>query len=196
MLVFKVDVEAAEDGFTVTCPDVPALHHRIASLWEACGVRPVLAELNGVPDDLVWLQIRARAGAVTVVSDVHPLHWVAFHSVARPAHPSFDRGSIVFDHALTALRHEADQAERECRGHARVKVIVSFLDGTKVQVPRTGGYPLADVIDGTRATGDLSGWLRERLTGQVSPVSDWHAPVIGLQVGVFAPEAADPRRYR
>ncbi|BBE24335.1 hypothetical protein MN0502_32180 [Arthrobacter sp. MN05-02] len=196
MLVFKVDVEAAEDGFTVTCPDVPALHQRIGSLWEACGVRPVLAELNNVPNDLVWLQIRARAGAVTVVSDVHPLHWVAFHSVARPAHPSFDRGSIVFDHALTALRHEAAHAERECRGHARVKVIVSFLDGTKVQVPRTGGYPLADVIDGTRATGDFSGWLRARLTGQVSLVSDWHAPVIGLQVGVFAPEAAGARRYR
>jgi hypothetical protein len=196
MLVFKVHVEAAEDGFLVTCPDVPALRHRTASLWDACDVRTVLAGLNGVPDDLVWLQIRAQVGAITVVSDVHPLHWVAFHSVARPAHPSFDRGTIVFDHALTALRHEADQADRENRAHARVKVIASFLDGTKVQVPRAGGYPLSDVMDGTRATRDLSGWLRSQLTGHVLPVSEWHSPVIGLQVGVFAPEAAEVRRYR
>ncbi|MHA7278159.1 hypothetical protein ACX80H_00200 [Arthrobacter sp. MDT2-2] len=159
-------------------------------------MRTVLAGLNGVPEDLVWLQIRARIGAVTVVSDVHPLHWVAFHSVARPAHPSFDRGTLVFDHALTALGHEADHADREGRAHARVKVIVSFLDGTKVQVPRAGGYPLSDVMDGTRATRDFSGWLRSRLTGHVQPASNWHAPVVGLQVGVFAPEAADARRYR
>jgi hypothetical protein len=196
MLVFKVHVEAAEDGFMVTCPDVPALHHTIGSLWDACCVRTVLAGLKGVPDDLVWLQIRAQVGAVTVVSDVHPLHWVSFHSVARPAHPSFDRASVVFDHAMTALRHEAEHAEREGRTHARVKVVVSFLDGTKVQVPRTGGYPLMEVIDGTRATGDFSGWLRTQLTGQASPVSAWHAPVVGLQVGIFAPESAGGRRYR
>jgi hypothetical protein len=196
VLVFKVRVEAAEDGFAVTCPEVPALHHRIGSPWDACSVRPVLAELKGVPDDLVWLHIKAQAGAVTILSDVHPLHWVSFHSVARPSHPSFDRGTVVFDHAMTALRHEADHAEREGRTNARVKVVVSFLDGTKIQVPRTGGCALSEVVECTRATGDFSGWLRVQLTGQTPPVSGWHAPVVGLQVGVFAPEATNTRRYR
>lgn len=196
MLVFKVGVEAADDGFVVSCPDLPALRLGIESLWEACGVRPMLAAHAQVPDDLVWLQVRARVGAVSVISDIHPLHWVAFHTMACPAHPAFDRSSLIFDHALDALRHEAGHAESQQRPHAVVKFILSFLDGTKAQVPRVGGYPLCDVVDSARAAGGLSPWLKTKLLGDVVPGTQWHAPVIGLQVGIHSPEASSPRRYR
>lgn len=196
MLVFKVDVEEVDDGFEVTCSDAPGMRHAIDSLWDACSVRHKLAEEAGVPDDLVWLQIRAQAGAVTVISDVHPLHWVAFHSVVRPAHPAFDRSSLVFDHALTALQHEADYAAREGRPHTQVKFILSFLDGTKVPLPRNGGYLLHEVVDGTRVSADLSAWIRTRLTGLPPSQARWYTPVIGLQVGVFGPGASSARRYR
>jgi hypothetical protein len=91
VLVFRVDVEEDGDGFTVACADVPTVRHRVGSVWDACSVRGVLARQAGVADDLLWLQIRAHIDAMTVVSDVHPLHWVAFHTVVpsrvRPTEP-------------------------------------------------------------------------------------------------------------
>jgi hypothetical protein len=196
VLVFKVDVEEVDDGFAVTCADVPAVHHIIGSLWDACDVRRVLARHAGVAEDLVWLQIRARVGAVTVVSDVHPLHWVAFHTVIRPAHPVFDRTRLVFDHALQALQHEAVHAVRQGRTHAQVKFILSFLDDTKVSLPRHGGYLLQEVVEETRTSGDLSAWMKARGTGQPDSEGQWHVPIVGVQVGIFGPEAAAARRYR
>lgn len=196
MLVVKVNVEEVDGGFEVTCPDVPAVRRTIDSLWDACTVRHALAEQTGVPEDLVWLQIRARIGAVTVVSDVHPLHWVAFHSVVRPPHPAFDPSDLVFDHALTALRHEVDHAVTQGRSHAQVKFILSFLGGAKVALPRHGGYSLREVIDDTRGTGNLSAWVRSRLTGLPPSTAHWPAPVIGLQVGIFGPDTSTTRRYR
>jgi hypothetical protein len=196
MLVFKVDVEEVGDGFVVTCPDVPVLHHTIDSLWDACSVRPILAEQSGVPDDLVWLQIRARTGALTVISDVHPLHRVSFHTVIRPAHPAFDRSKLLFDYALTALRHEANQASSQERAPAHVKFILSFLNGTKVSLPRSGGWVLQQVIDDTRQTGDLSAWIRTRLTGLPASEAQWYTPVISLQAAIFSPEAKAVRRRR
>jgi hypothetical protein len=196
MLVFKVNVREVDGGFEVTCPDAPAVRHTIGSLWDACTVRHLLAEEAGVPDDLVWLQIRARAGAITVISDVHPLHWIAFHSVIRPSHPAFDRSSLLFDHALTALRHEADHARKQDRLHAQVKFILSFLDGSKVPLPGHGGYLLGDVVEGTRETDDLSAWIRTRLTGLPVSEARWYTPVISIQVGIFGPEAHLARRYR
>lgn len=196
MLVFKVGVEAVDDGFVVKCPDLPALRLGIPSLWEACGVRPVLAAHADVPDDLVWLQVRARAGAVSVISDIHPLHWVAFHTLTCPAHPAFDRSDLLFDHALKALQHEAGHAETQGRPHTLVKFILSFLDGTKAQVPRVGGYALCDVVGGACSVGGLSPWLKATLMGDVVPGTQWHAPVIGLQVGIYGPEASTSRRFR
>lgn len=196
MLVFRVDVEAADDGFVVSCPDVPTLRLDIRSLWDACGVRAILAARAEVPDDLVWLQIRARAGAVAVTSDIHPLHRVAFHSVTCPAHPAFDRSSLVFDHALDALHHEADHAALQHRRDRQVKFILSFLDGTKAQVPRAGGYLLRDVVEGARSSGGLSPWLKAKLTGDLVPGAQWHTPVTGLQVGIYGPEGPSSRRYR
>lgn len=196
MLVFKVDVEATDDGFVVRCPDLPALRFCIDSLWDACGVRAVLAERANIPDDLVWLQIRARAGAVSVISDIHPLHWVAYHSVTCPAHPAFDRSSLVFDHALDALLHEADHAASQQRQQPQVRFILCFLDGTKAQVPRTGGFSLREVVEGAQALGGLSPWLKTRLMGTMVPGAQWHAPVTGLQVGIYGPETASARRSR
>lgn len=196
MLVFKVDVEATGDGFMVTCVDVPALRERIGLLWDACSVRTVIARLEGVLDDLVWLQIRSHTGSVAVVSDVHPLHWVVFHTVMRPAHPVFDRTTVLFDHAVTALRHEADHAEREARVHARVKIILSFLDGSKAHLPRSGGYDIREVAHETRDTGDFDRWLQGQFTEETTPAPGWYVPLIGVQVVVFAPEVTGARRYR
>lgn len=196
MLVFKVDVEAVEDGFVVKCPDLPALRLGVGSLWDACAVRSVLAARASVPDDLVWLQIRARTGAVSVISDIHPLHWVAFHTVTCPAHPAFDRSNLVFDHALNALQHEASHAESQQRPDPQVKFILSFLDGTKAQVPRVGGYFLRDVVEGACSVEGLSPWLKTKLMRDVVPGAPWHAPVIGLQVGIYGPETSSSRRYR
>ncbi|MEC5201098.1 hypothetical protein RCH21_003354 [Arthrobacter sp. PL16] len=196
VLVFRVDVEEDGDGFEVTCADVPAVRHRIESLWDACTVRGVLAQQAGVADDLLWLQIRARVGAVTVVSDVHPLHWVAFHTVVRPSHPVFDRPNLVFHHAFGALKHEAVQAVQHGRAHTQVKLILSFLDGTKVSLPRHGGHLLRDVVDETRTSGDLSSWVRAHLVGRLDAEDQWHVPIVGVQVGVFGPETPAARRYR
>jgi hypothetical protein len=196
VLVFRVDVEEVVDGFAVKCADVPAVHHTIGSLWDACEVRRVLVRQAGVAEDLVWLQIRARVGAMTVVSDVHPLHWVAFHTMIRPAHPVFDRSSVVFDHALRPLQHEAVHAARQGRTHTQVKFILSFLDDTKVSLPRHGGYLLREVVDETQASGDLGAWLRAGLTGRPGTEDQWHTPIVGVQVGVFGPEVSAARRYR
>lgn len=195
-MVFKVDVQATEDGLVVTCADVPALRERIGSLWDACSVRTVLARLEGVPEDLVWLQIRSHTGSVTVVSDVHPLHWVAFHTVVRPAHPVFDRTTVLFDHAVAALRHEAEHDEREGRFHARVKIILSFLDGSKTHLPRSGGYDMREVTHEIRDTGHFDRWLQGQFTEETAPAPGWYVPVIGVQIGVFAPEVTGARRYR
>jgi hypothetical protein len=196
VLVFRVDVEEDGDGFTVACADVPTVRHRVGSVWDACSVRGVLARQAGVADDLLWLQIRAHIDAMTVVSDVHPLHWVAFHTVVRPSHPVFDRPNRAFDHAFGALQHEAVQAERHGRPHTQVKFILSFLDGTKVSLPRHGGYLLRDVIEETRTSGDLSSWVRAHLTGRPDAEDQWHMPIVGVQVGTFGPEVSAARRYR
>ncbi|BBE24372.1 hypothetical protein MN0502_32550 [Arthrobacter sp. MN05-02] len=196
MLVIKVHVEEVDGGFEVTCPDAPAVRHTIGSLWDACTVRHALAQQAGVPDDLVWLQIRAHSGAVTVVSDVHPLHWVAFHSVVHPAHRASRPSALVFEHALTALRHEADHALKQNRLHAQVTFILSFIDGTKMALPRDGGYLLRDVVEEIRETADLSAWVRTRLTGLPTSEAHWATPIIGLQVGIFGPEAPTTPRYR
>jgi hypothetical protein len=196
MLVFKVNVEDVDGGYQVICPDVPVVRHKVRSLWDACTVRHMLAEQAGVPDDLVWLQVHARTGAITVISDVHPLHWVAFHSVIRPSHPVFDRSNLVFDHALMALRHEAAHAQEQARSHAQVKFILSFLDESKVSLPRHGSFLLSEVIEQTRTTDDLSAWIKTRLTGLPESQAHWYTPVISLQVGVFGPEAHTARRYR
>lgn len=142
MRVFRVDVEEVGHRFAVTCAETPLMHHIVGSVWDACNVRCVLAEHTGVPDDLIWLQVHARVGVITVISDVHPLHWVVLHSVIRPAHPAFDDSPRVFDHALAALRHEADHTGSQGRAHARAKFILSFSDGTKVSLPRIGGHKI------------------------------------------------------
>lgn len=196
MLVFRVDVKEDDDGLAVTCADVPAVRHRIESLWDACSVRGVLARQAGVADDLLWLQIRARIGAMTVVADVHPLHWVAFHTVVRPSHPVFDQPSRVFDHAAGALQHEAVQAIRQGRTHTQVKFILSFLDGTKVSLPRHGGHLLRDVVDETQTSGELSSWVRAHLTGRPDAEDQWRMPIVGVQVGTFGPETSAAHRYR
>jgi hypothetical protein len=196
MRVLKVNVREVDGGFEVTCPDVPAVQHTIGSLWDACTVRHLLAEKAGVPDDLVWLQIHAQAGAVTVISDVHPLHWIVFHSVIRPSQPASDRPSTLFDHALTALRHEAGHAQKQDRSHAQVKFILSFLDGSKVPLPGHGAYLLGEVVEGTCGTDDLSAWIRTRMTGLPVSEARWYTPVTSLQVGIFGPEVPTARRYR
>ncbi|BBE21366.1 hypothetical protein MN0502_02490 [Arthrobacter sp. MN05-02] len=196
MLVIKVHVEEVDGGFEVTCPDAPAVRHTIGSLWDACTVRHALAQQAGVPDDLVWLQISAQTGAVTVISDVHPLHWVAFHSVLHPAHQASHPSDLIFEHALTALRHEADHALKQNRLHAQVKFILSFSDGTKMALPRHGGYLLRDVVEENRESADLSTWVKNRLTGLPASEAHWDTPITGVQVGIFGPEAPPTRRYR
>jgi hypothetical protein len=196
MLVIKVNMEQVEGGFEVACPDAPSVRPTIGSLWDACTVRRELAQQVGVPDDLVWLQVRAQSGAVTVISDVHPLHWVAFHSVICTAHPASHLSDLVFEHALKALRHEADHAREQNRLHAQVKFILSFKDGTKIALPRHGAYLLREVVDDTRETGNLSAWIRNRLTGLPASEAHWHAPLTGLQIGIFSPDTPTTRRYR
>jgi hypothetical protein len=196
MLVFKLNVEEADGGFEVTCPDDPAIRYTISSLWDACTLRDRLAEREGVPEDLVWLQVRARTAGITVISDVHPLHWVSFHSVVQPAHPVFNRSKLLFNHALTALRHEADQAADQGRIHTQVKFIVSFLDGTRSALPRYGGFKLLSIIDDTRHTEDLGAWIRARVSGFASAEPHWSSPITALQIGIFGPDTPAPRRFR
>jgi hypothetical protein len=195
LLVFKVQVEDSGDGYEVTCPTVPALRQRVRDVWDACSVRPVLAERAKVPNDLVWLQIRAKTGPISVISDVHPSHWVALHTVTRPSHPVFDRSTAVFDHALAALRHEANLALKQGRDHAQVKFILSFVDGTKVSLPRTGGYRIRDLLEELSDAGDLGAWAREKLVGSATG-GHWYTPVVGVQVGVFGPDVGSPQRFR
>ena len=196
LLVFKVDVKADEDGFAVRCPEVPSLEHKSGSLWDACSVRSVLAHHCRIPEDLVWLQLRTRAGAVTVISHVHPLHSVSCHSIACPPHPSINQSDVLFDHAFNALQHEAGYAAAHSRPHAQVKFVLSFLDGSKAQLPRAGGYVLNDLVAHLESTGNLSTWLRAELVGNSLPSDHWHSPVIGVQVGVACPEASLTRRHR
>jgi hypothetical protein len=196
MLVLKVNVEEIDGRLQVTCPDAPAVRHSIGSLWDACAARHVLAEHVGAPSDLVWLQIRSQTGAVTVISDVHPLHWIAFHSVISPSSSGSDGLDLVFDHALTALRHEADQAHEQGRLHAQVKLILSFADGAKEPLPRYGGFLLGEVVEGTRDTDDLGAWVRTRLAGLLTHEGRWYKPVVGIQVGIFGPDAPTIHRYR
>lgn len=96
----------------MACPDAPGLSYPIGSLWEACSVREVLSQHLGVSADFLWLHIRARLGDVIVVSDVHPLHKTALHTIACPALPRLSDPSPLFGYALTALHHEAHQAAR------------------------------------------------------------------------------------
>jgi hypothetical protein len=194
MLVIKLNVEEADGRFDVTCPDTPALHHTIASLWDACSLRSLLAEQKGLPADLIWLQIRARTGAITIISDVHPLHWVSFHSIIRPAHPVFNHSAVLFDYALTALRHEADQAEKQGRCHTQVKFILSLLNGTRYAIPRHGGFRLLDVVDDLSDTDDLGAWIRGRMSGSLPVDPHWSAPITGLQVGISGPHTPAPHR--
>ncbi len=196
MLVFKVVVEETLHGYEVRCPDEPGVRYAAPSLWDACGARSAVAEHAGVPDDLVWLHIRSRVGGITVTSDVHPLHWVAFHSMSCPSSPAPGDSSLMFEQALTALRHEADHATAQDRAHARVKLMLAFGDGMRVCLPRSGGYHLTEVVGETSATEDLSGWVRTRLIGVPAAETDWSTPVVALQIGVFNPDAASGRRYR
>ena len=193
MLVFSVSAEALGDGFVVRSPEVPALEHRVGSVWEACSVRPVIAGLKGVPEDLVWLQIRSLVAAVSVVSTVHPSHRAAFHTLTRPAHPAFDRTPVLFELALDALRHETDQ---QAGAGARAEFLLSFLDGRKAQLPGIGGYDPAEVIDAVGAGGDFSAWLRDRISGRRAAAPEWRIPVVALQLGVLRPELAGALRYR
>ncbi|MEC5201087.1 hypothetical protein RCH21_003343 [Arthrobacter sp. PL16] len=196
MLVYKVDVKEADGGFIVTCPDVPALRHLVQSPWEACSVRHLLAEHARVPDDLVWLHIRTSTGAMTIISDVHPLHWISFHTINRPSHPAFDPSKLLFEHAAIALQHEADHATLQDRSHAQVTFILSMLDGTKVSLPRAGGYHLEDVLAHTRVTGDLGAWIRTKVQELPASTPHWHSPILGIQTGIFRPESSSARRYR
>lgn len=213
MRVFTVNAQSTLDSFDVTCPDMPALSYRASTLGRICRVRRILAEDAGMPEDLAWLHIEIHGRRHHLVSSIHPLHWLNFHTFTRSDTGVLEADEHLVDLLASVLRYEGLYADAHSRSTAEVRFTLTSIDGRKAQLPPTGSYLLSNVVQQCQRTGtrnlhdvhDLHDLHDDdgspAPTAQIPPflldvTSFLLAGLSELQCMIIAPDHVESPRYR
>lgn len=208
MRVFTVNAQSTLDSFDVTCPDMPTLSYQASTLGRICHVRHILAENAGVPEDLAWLHIEIHGRRHHLVSSIHPLHWLNFHTFTRSDTGVLEADEHLVDLVASVLWYEGLYADAHARSTAEVRFTLTSIDGRKAQLPPTGNYLLSNLMQqcqrtGTRNLHDVHDDDGESPppTAQIPPffldvTSSLLAGLSELQCMIIAPDHVQSPRYR